>query len=131
MTARACASRRVGAPARLVRRLAPFLTIMALAVHPPSGSAQEPPARSREEQHAIAEMITRCSDDQRQFFATGLSHSQYLLFCNCYVHSALDAVDADEEAYRREHDAPSPKFVETSRALVPACIEQARLRAPH
>jgi hypothetical protein len=114
-----------------MRRVAPLLMMTAMAVHPPSGSAQEPPARSRAEQHAIAEMITRCSDDQRQLFAIGLSRTQYLLFCNCYVYSSLDAIDADEEAYRREHDAPSPKFVETSRALVPACVEQARLRAPH
>jgi hypothetical protein len=93
--------------------------------------AQDPPARSREEQHAIAELITACSDDQRQMFASGLRRQQYLLFCNCYVYSALDAVDADERAYRKGHDGtPSPKFVETSGKLIDACVREARTRLP-
>ncbi len=92
-------------------------------------AAQEPSTRSREAQHAIAELITRCTDDNRQYFASGLTRSQYLLFCNCYVYSALDAVDEDEGRYRREHDGePSPGFVELSRKLVPACSEEARRR---
>ncbi len=94
-------------------------------------AAQDPSARSREAQHAIAELITRCTEDNRQYFASGLSRPQYLLFCNCYVYSSLDAVDDDEARYRREHDGePSPHFVEVSRALVPACSEEARQREP-
>jgi hypothetical protein len=94
-------------------------------------AAQEPRARSREEQHAIAVMITNCSDDQRQMLASGLRRQQYLLFCNCYVYSALDALDDAEVAYRREHgDAPSPRFVEISHRLVDACIQDARARLP-
>ena len=109
-----------------------FLTILAfLAVATPLAVAQEPAPRSREEQHAIAEMITSCSDDQRQMFASGLRRPQYLMFCNCYVYSALDAIDADERAYRRAHDgAPSPRFVETSARLVDACVNEARQRVP-
>jgi hypothetical protein len=88
-------------------------------------------ARTPEEQHAIAGMITQCTEDHRQFFASGLTRSQYLLFCNCYVFSATDMIDADEVAYRREHGGgPSPKFIETSRALVASCVQEARNREP-
>src|SRR5207253_2076166 len=73
--------------------------------------------------------VTGGAPDQRQFFATGLVRARYLLFCNCYVYSVLDTIDADEGTYRRTHDgAPSPKFIETSRALVAACIQEARAR---
>ncbi len=113
------------------RRRALLLILAVAAAIAPIARAQEPPARSREEQHAIAEMITACTDDQRQMFASGLRRPQYLLFCNCYVYSALDAVDADEQTYRRAHDgAPSPKFVETSGKLVEACSREARARVP-
>ena len=88
-------------------------------------------ARSPEEQHAIAGMITQCTEDHRQFFASGLSRPQYLLFCNCYVFSATDMIDADEVTYRRDHGgAPSPKFIETSRTLVAGCVQEARNRQP-
>jgi hypothetical protein len=87
-------------------------------------------ARTPAEQHAIAEQITQCSDDRRQMFASGLRREQYLLFCNCYVYSATDAVDDAELAYRREHNEPSPKFVEISGELVMRCIEEARNRLP-
>ena len=94
-------------------------------------AAEDEPARPAAQQHAIAELITQCSDDHRRFFASGLTRPQYLLFCNCYVHSALDAIDDAEVAYRRVHDgAPSPKFVETSNELVPACSAEAMRRAP-
>jgi len=65
-------------------------------------------------------------------FASGLRRPQYLLFCNCYVFSALDAVGADEQAYRQSHDgAPSPGFVEMSGKLVDACAREARARIPN
>ena len=104
--------------------------MVAVAMLAPASSAQTPPVRSREAQHAIGEMIARCSEDQRQFFATQLTRPQYLVFCNCYVHSSVDAIDPDEQAYRLEHDTPSPQFLETERKLVAACIDQGRLRAP-
>jgi len=117
---------------RLLRRahIGAVLTAVVMTAVAPT-VAQEPSARSREEQHAIAVMITTCSDDQRQMLASGLRRPQYLLFCNCYVHSALDALDADEVAYRRAHDdAPSPRFVEISEKLVDACMREARARVP-
>jgi hypothetical protein len=87
--------------------------------------------RTPEEQHAIAAMITQCTEDHRQFFASGLTRPQYLLFCNCYVFSATDMIDTDEVGYRREHGgSPSPKFIETSRALVGGCVQEARNRQP-
>jgi hypothetical protein len=109
-----------------------LLLTLAIAAAGPLARAQEPSARSREEQHVIAQLITACTDDQRQMFASGLRRPQYLLFCNCYVFSALDAVDADEQAYRQSHDgAPSPRFVETSGKLVDACVREARARIPN
>ncbi|MEJ0068485.1 MAG: hypothetical protein WDO24_06885 [Pseudomonadota bacterium] len=92
--------------------------------------AQHAAARTPEEQHAIAVLITHCTEDHRQFFASGLTRDQYLLFCNCYVFSAIDAIDDDEQTYRRSHDGPSPKFVEITRALVGRCIEEVRDRLP-
>jgi hypothetical protein len=113
------------------RGLGPILAAITAALPLAAALAQDPPARNREEQHAIAELITACSDDQRQMFASGLRRPQYLLFCNCYVYSALDAVDVDERAYRASHGgAPSPKFVETSGKLVDACVNEARARLP-
>jgi len=114
------------------RRRRALLVILALAAAgAPLARAQEPSQRDRDQQHAIAGLITACSDDQRQMFASGLRRQQYLVFCNCYVFSALDAVDADEQAYRNTHDgAPSPRFVETSGKLVDACIREARARVP-
>src|SRR5437016_92809 len=79
-----------------MRGVAPLVIVLTVAALPLA--AQEPSARSREAQHAIAQQITQCTDDQRQFFATGLTRPRYLMFCNCYVHSALDAIDADEDA---------------------------------
>ena len=116
---------------RARRSRALLVLAAALATAQPLGGATAQSARGREEQHAIAEMITACTDDQRQMFASGLRRPQYLLFCNCYVYSALDAVTADEQTYRREHDgAPSPRFVEISGKLVEACAREARARIP-
>jgi hypothetical protein len=113
------------------RRRAPAALAALLAFAAGLAGAQEPPARSPETQHAIAVMITNCSDDQRQMFASGLRRPQYLLFCNCYVYSALDALDDDELAYRHAHgDAPSPRFIDISGKLVDACVREARARLP-
>jgi len=113
------------------RRALPILIPLALGAACLRAGAQAPPARSAAEQHAIAEQITTCTEDRRQFFASGLSRDAYRLFCNCYVYSAFDALDGDERAYRDAHgSAPSPGFVETSRRLVDLCLQEARTRAP-
>jgi hypothetical protein len=114
------------------RRRCALLLILAAAISVgPIARAQTSRARSPEAQHAIAEQIAACTEDQRQMFASGLRRPQYLLFCNCYVYSATDAIDDDEVAYRRAHDnAPSPKFVEISGRLIDACSREARARVP-
>jgi hypothetical protein len=117
---------------RTQRRNALLLILAAAVAVGPLARAQTPRTRSPEAQHAIAEQITVCTEDQRQMFASGLRRPQYLLFCNCYVYSATDAIDDDEVAYRRAHDnAPSPRFVEISGKLIDACIREARTRVPN
>lgn len=107
------------------------LPIIGILLLPSVGLFHGAAARTPAEQHVIAEQITQCSDDHRQMFASGLRREQYLLFCNCYVYSATDAIDDAEQTYRREHNAPSPKFVEISGALVMRCIEEAHNRLPN
>lgn len=101
------------------------ILIIALIAMPTSAFAL-----NRDEDHAIAEAITQCTDDHHQFFSTGLSRGQYLRFCDCYVRHAYAAVTPDEQAYRQQHDSPSPDYVRTAGQLVSACVQDARANLP-
>ena len=65
--------------------------------------------------------IKQCQIDKQQFKASKMTLKKYNLFCECYIRSMMGLLNAEEMAYQKKYQKPSPKYINKAQKIKSKC----------
>jgi hypothetical protein len=65
--------------------------------------------------------IKQCQIDKQQFKASKMTLKNYNLFCECYIRSMMGLLNAEEMAYQKKYQKPSPKYINEAQKIKSKC----------